>query len=97
MTNHLVCRLRQPLPQHCIWPSVLRVLRTVWDPTELGLPQTAGEVSHHLPGSTGEGNGLSCSAQGTDSLATELIMIGMSDLWSFLLFLPISDQTYKIC
>lgn len=70
MTNPcLVLRLREPLPQHCIWSSVLCVLRTVWNPPEPGLPQAAGEVSHHPSGSTGEGNGLGCSSQGTDALA----------------------------
>lgn len=66
--RYLVRRLRQPLPQHCVWPSVLCVLRTVRDSSEPGLPQTAGEVSHHPPGPTGEGNGLSCSTQGTNGL-----------------------------
>lgn len=54
-------RLWQPIPQHCVRSGVLCVLCPVWDPAELGLPQTAREVSHHPPGAAGEGNALSCS------------------------------------
>lgn len=39
----------------------------MWHPVEPSLPQTAGKVSHHPPGPTGEGGGRRCPTQGSDA------------------------------
>lgn len=80
INNRVVHRLRQSVSQHCVRSGVLCFLRSVWDPAQPGLSQTAREVSHHPLGTTGEGHGLARSTQGTDGCLYGNQWIGASNL-----------------